>query len=88
MLIIKFEIISDDRLRSIVWKYITSTCHGRHTYVIKGSPLGAIHLMISKKFQKILYIHDYLHQWSDSHDDHTLDCGIWVKGLHAGKKMH
>ncbi len=41
--------------------------------------------MISKKFQKILYIHDYVHQWSDSHDDYTLDCGVWVKGLHVDK---
>ena len=27
----------------------------------------------------------YLRQLSDFHDDHTLDCGVWVKGLHVRK---
>ncbi len=30
--------------------------------------------------------HVYLHQLSDSRDDYTLDCGVWRKLVHFGKK--
>ncbi len=38
----------------------------------------------SKQYECIMIIC----QLSDPHDDHTLDCGVLVKGLHVGKKMH